>query len=41
MVEVLDMPDQWYSFDHGGWHFIALNSLANWPDYGVADQGAF
>ena len=41
MTEVLEMPAPYYSFDHGGWHFIALNSLANWPDYGVLTQEHF
>jgi predicted MPP superfamily phosphohydrolase len=35
MTEVLGMPAPYYSFDHGGWHFVALNSVCNWPDYGA------
>jgi 3',5'-cyclic-AMP phosphodiesterase len=34
MTEVLGMPSPYYSFDQGGWHFIALNSVCNWPKYG-------
>jgi 3',5'-cyclic-AMP phosphodiesterase len=35
MVEALGMPADQYAFEHGGWHFIALNSVGAWPDYGV------
>jgi hypothetical protein len=35
------MPAPYYSFDQGGWHFIALNSVCNWPDYGVLTQAHF
>lgn len=35
MTEVLGMPAPYYSFDRGGWHFIALNSMCNWPQYGA------
>ncbi len=34
MTGVLGMPAEHYSFDAGGWHFIALNSVCNWPKYG-------
>ncbi len=34
MTEVLGMPAPYYSFDMGGWHFISLNSMCNWPNYG-------
>ncbi len=33
MTDVLGMPAPYYSFDHGGWHFICLNSMCNWPQY--------
>jgi 3',5'-cyclic AMP phosphodiesterase CpdA len=33
MTEVLGMPAPHYSFDHGGWHFVSLNSMCNWPKY--------
>jgi 3',5'-cyclic-AMP phosphodiesterase len=35
MAEVLGMPAPYYSFDRGGWHFISLNSVAAWPNYGA------
>ncbi|HEV3437021.1 MAG TPA: metallophosphoesterase [Gemmata sp.] len=35
MTEVLGMPAPYYSFDKGGWHFIALNSMCGWPKYGA------
>jgi 3',5'-cyclic AMP phosphodiesterase CpdA len=35
MTEVLGMPAPYYSFDRGGWHFISLNSVSNWPKYGT------
>jgi len=35
MTEVLAMPAPYYSFDQNGWHFIALNSMCNWPKYGA------
>ena len=38
MKDVLDMPRDYYSFDHGGWHFIALNSVCQWPKYGVLSE---
>lgn len=34
MVKTLGLPAPWYSFDRAGWHFIALNSVCDWPDYG-------
>jgi len=33
MTEVLGMPAPYYSFDRGGWHFVVLNSVCNWPKY--------
>jgi 3',5'-cyclic AMP phosphodiesterase CpdA len=33
MTEVLGMPAPYYSVDKGGWHFIVLNSMCNWPKY--------
>lgn len=33
MTEVLGMPAPYYSFDQGGWHFVMLNSMCNWPKY--------
>jgi hypothetical protein len=33
MTGVLGMPAPYYSFDKGGWHFVALNSMCNWPKY--------
>jgi 3',5'-cyclic-AMP phosphodiesterase len=41
MTEALGMPHHYYSFDKGGWHFIALNSVVNWPDYGVLTEEHF
>lgn len=41
MTEVLGMPAPYYSFDRGGWHFIALNSLANWPNFGALSKEHF
>jgi hypothetical protein len=35
MTEVLGMPAPYYSFDRGGWHFISLNSVSNWPKFGA------
>jgi 3',5'-cyclic-AMP phosphodiesterase len=35
MTGVLGMPAPYYSFDMGAWHFISLNSMANWPNYGT------
>lgn len=35
MVAATGMPAPYYSFDHGGWHFVALNSVSAWPDYGA------
>lgn len=34
MTGVLGMPAPWYSFDHAGWHIIALSSVATWPRIG-------
>src|SRR5262245_28879258 len=41
MTEVLGMPGPYYSFDQGGWHFIALNSVCNWPNYGELSDEHF
>lgn len=41
MTEVLGMPAPYYSFDQGGWHFISLNSMANWPKYGTLTDEHF
>jgi len=41
MTEVLKMPAPYYSFDKAGWHFIALNSVCNWPKYGVLTDEHF
>jgi Icc protein len=38
MVQALDMPAPYYSFDQAGWHFIALNSVATWPSMGELGQ---
>ena len=31
MTGVLGMPAPYYSFDQAGWHFVALNSVCDWP----------
>ncbi|MGW8179671.1 MAG: metallophosphoesterase family protein, partial [bacterium] len=31
-VEQLGLPHRYYSFDHSGWHFIALDSVRHNPD---------
>jgi Icc protein len=41
MTEALGMPDPYYSFDHGGWHFISLNSVCNWPSYATLSDEHF
>lgn len=41
MMEVLGMPAPYYSFDRGGWHFIALNSVIEWPQYGRLTEEHF
>ena len=41
MTEVLGMPAPYYSFDAGGWHFLCLNSLDNWPKYGTLSPEQF
>jgi predicted MPP superfamily phosphohydrolase len=33
MTEALGMPAPYYSVDRGGWHFVSLNSMCNWPKY--------
>lgn len=38
MTGVHGMPSPYYSFDHKGWHIVALNSLANWPKYGTLGE---
>lgn len=35
MTEALGMPAEYYNFEAGGWTFFALNSVCNWPKYGV------
>jgi hypothetical protein len=35
LVEALGMPHRWYSFDEAGWHFVVLDSMA---DYGALSQ---
>lgn len=34
MEKTLGLTGPWHSFSHGGWHFIALNSCCDWPNYG-------
>ncbi|MGL6074978.1 MAG: metallophosphoesterase family protein [Fimbriiglobus sp.] len=41
MTEALKLPAPYYSFDQSGWHFIALNSVCSWPDYGELSQEHF
>ena len=41
MTEVLGLPAPYYSFDHGGWHFVVLNSVCNWPTYGELSEEQF
>ena len=41
MVKTLGLTAPWYSCDQGGWHFIALNSMANWPNYGTLTKEHF
>jgi predicted MPP superfamily phosphohydrolase len=41
MVKSLGMPDRHYSFDKGGWHFIALDSMSDWPKYGYLTKDHF
>ena len=41
MTEVMGMPAPYYSFDQGGWHFVALNSVCNWPKYGDLSKEHF
>jgi 3',5'-cyclic-AMP phosphodiesterase len=38
MTGVLGMPAPYYSFDHGGWHFVSLNSLCDWPKYATLNK---
>lgn len=35
MTGVLGMPAPYFSVDKGGWHFVSLNSVSNWPQYGA------
>jgi len=35
LVEALGMPHRWYSFDESGWHFVVLDSMA---DFGVLSR---
>lgn len=41
MVKTLAMPGRRYSFDKGGWHFIALDSMSDWPKYGYLTKDDF
>lgn len=41
MTEVLGMPAPYYSFDKGGWHFVSLNSMCNWPKYATLSPEHF
>lgn len=41
LTDALQMPAPYYSFDHGGWHFVALNSVSNWPNYGALSAEQF
>jgi 3',5'-cyclic AMP phosphodiesterase CpdA len=41
MTGVLGMPAPYYSFNKGGWHFISLNSVCNWPKYGDLTKEQF
>lgn len=41
MVKTLGMPGRHYSFDQGGWHFIALDSMGDWPKYGYLPKDQF
>jgi hypothetical protein len=41
MVKALGMPARHYSFDKGGWHFIALDSMSDWPKYGYLTKDHF
>jgi 3',5'-cyclic AMP phosphodiesterase CpdA len=41
MVKTLGMPAPWYGFDHGGWRFVALNSVCNWPGFGQLTKEHF
>jgi len=41
MTGVLGMPAPYYSFDSGGWHFVALNSMCNWPKYASLSEEHF
>ena len=41
MTGVLGMPAAYYSFDQGGWHFVALNSMCNWPKYATLSAEHF
>ena len=40
-VKSLGMPGRHYSFDKNGWHFVALNSMSNWPKYGFLTNEHF
>lgn len=41
MTEVLGMPAPYYSFDKNGWHFVAINSVCNWPKYAFLSDEHF
>ncbi len=41
LTDALGMPAPYYSFDKCGWHFLALNSMCNWPNYGALSEAHF
>jgi 3',5'-cyclic-AMP phosphodiesterase len=41
MIRELGMPGRHYSVDKGGWHFIALDSMSDWPKYGYLTKDHF
>jgi 3',5'-cyclic AMP phosphodiesterase CpdA len=41
LTEALGMPAPYYSFDQGGWHFVSLNSMCNWPKYASLSEEHF
>jgi 3',5'-cyclic-AMP phosphodiesterase len=41
MTGVLGMPAPHFSFDQGGWHFVSLNSVGGWPNYGFLPPDQF
>jgi len=40
-VKSHNMPGRHYSFDKAGWHFIALDSMSDWPKYGYLTKEHF